>query len=85
MEARRRRIEAGKHYRKEIDESKPDEGDTMGWMEAYVRERDKKHSEEREILLNILQVMCDILEVMCEILQLMCGILHVISEIPQVM
>ena len=30
-------------------------GDILNWMEAYLKEIDKKHSEEREILLRVLQ------------------------------
>ena len=52
----RERTEQGRRYRREGDEGRPEEGDTLAWMEAYVREMVKKHREEREIMISVLQV-----------------------------
>ena len=52
----RERVEQGRRYRREGDEGRPEQGDTLAWMEAYVREIVKKHREEREIIISVLQV-----------------------------
>ena len=52
----RERVEQGRRYRREGDEGRPEQGDTLAWMEAYVREMVKKHREEREIIISVLQV-----------------------------
>ena len=53
---RQERIESGKAYSKQLDEyARPEKGDIAAWEDAYLKELCKKHYDEVEVLMGLLQ------------------------------